>query len=92
MGRITLDGEISEYDIPTLNARPHAIAAGKNNDLWFTEWGANKIGRISVMDGKMNEYDIPTSSAEPHGITCDENGEVWFALECNKIGCIRKNS
>lgn len=60
--------------------------------MWFTEWGANKIGQISAIDGKINEYEIPTSSAEPHGIACDPNGDIWFALECNKIGRIRHNS
>lgn len=52
--------------------------------------GTNKIGQISLTNGKINEYDIPTSTSEPHGITCNEDGEIWFALECNKIGCIRK--
>lgn len=80
------------YDIPTPNSRPHAITAGKNGEMWFTEWGANKIGQISAIDGKINEYEIPTSSAEPHGIACDPNGDIWFALECNKIGRIRHNS
>lgn len=85
IGKITISGEITEYDIPTPNARPHAITAGAETDLWFTEWGANKIGRLT-REQSFEEYPIKTSNGEPHGIGCDKDGNVWFALECNKIG------
>lgn len=71
--------------IPTSNARPHAIISGENEDLWFTEWGGNKIGRITVQ-GMVTEYQIPTKHAEPHGLAMGEKGEIWFAEECNRIG------
>lgn len=88
IGKITVSGDITEYDIPTPNARPHAIAAGVKSDLWFTEWGGNKIGRLTS-DQTIEEYTINTPHAEPHGIGCDNDGTVWFALECNKIGKLK---
>ena len=39
---------ITEFPLPTRGA-PRAITAGPDGALWFTELGANKIGRI-VLD------------------------------------------
>jgi virginiamycin B lyase len=33
IGRITTEGNISEYNLKTENARPHAIVAGSDNSL-----------------------------------------------------------
>lgn len=85
VGRITTSGIITEYEIPTLNSRPHAITAGVGNELWFTEWGSNKIGRIK--DNKIiEEYPIKTPNAEPHGISSYKGEMIWVALECDKLG------
>lgn len=46
IGRITVQGKITEFVVPTPNSRPTAIIAGPDGALWFTEAGANKIGRI----------------------------------------------
>lgn len=87
-----MNGDVKEYDIPTPNSRPHAIIAGHNDDIWFTEWGANQIGQISIISREIKEYEITILASEPHGITCDSNGDIWFASECNKIGHIKNNS
>src|SRR6476646_7159419 len=34
------------FPLPTLNASPAMITAGPDANLWFTEQGANRIGRI----------------------------------------------
>ncbi|MGW8263213.1 Vgb family protein, partial [Bacillus sp. LR--39] len=87
IGRITVSGKISEYQLPTAHARPHAIAAGGDGALWFTEWGAGQIGRITV-DGDITEYPIPTADSEPHGIAAGSAHSIWFAEECGRIGKI----
>jgi hypothetical protein len=38
---------ITEYTLPSENSWPYGIAAGPDGDLWFTEYNANKIGRIT---------------------------------------------
>lgn len=43
-----MDGQITEYTIPTPNSVPFIIAVGPDNALWFTENAGNKIGRIQV--------------------------------------------
>lgn len=48
IGRITVDGRITECDEPTPAATPHGIVAGPDGHLWFTEvdGDGNKIGRV----------------------------------------------
>ena len=38
---------ITEFVIPTGSSQPLGIMAGPDGNLWFTEPGANKIGRIT---------------------------------------------
>src|SRR5580693_6893092 len=48
IGRMTTDGALSEYDVPTANAVPQNIAVSPDGALWFTEQYSNKIGRITT--------------------------------------------
>jgi streptogramin lyase len=52
-------GDITEYPVP--NANIPAIASGPDGNLWFTEYVAAKIGRITPA-GKINEFPTPHSS------------------------------
>ena len=67
IGRITTEGEISTYPLPTADAGPAVIAAGPDSALWFTEHQGNKIGRIST-DGSIEEYPLPTPEAGRSGL------------------------
>jgi hypothetical protein len=40
------------------------IAAGPDGALWFTEFNANQIGRITPA-GSITEYAVPTFDGEP---------------------------
>ncbi|MEV0981374.1 hypothetical protein [Streptomyces sp. NPDC049915] len=72
IGRITTDGVIDEFDVPTPGCGPFGIAAGPDGALWFTETAADRIGRITV-DGHITEFPL-----RPHAVTVDGDGTVWF--------------
>jgi hypothetical protein len=59
--------------------------------LWFTEFGADKIGRITTT-GEITEYPLPMPSAAtsgPWGITAGPDGAMWFTENAAyKIGRI----
>ena len=83
-------GTIIEYTLPTSNGSPLGIAAGPDGNLWFTEFNASKIGKITT-SGTFTEYAIPTSNAEPYGIAVGPDGNLWFTeynSVSNKIGKI----
>jgi virginiamycin B lyase len=79
---------------PTHNAGPYQItpgpsAAGGAGTLWFTEYTAGQIGRVTVDADKpttISEY-VVGNGTEPAGIVVQSNGTVWFtAYEGGFIG------
>jgi virginiamycin B lyase len=87
IGRITTDGQVTEFPLPDRTARPHAITTDGNGTLWFTEWGGNRVGSIAP-GGAIAEYDLPTPGSEPHGITLGPDGALWTALEIGTLARI----
>jgi virginiamycin B lyase len=51
---------VTGFPIPTPFSDPRGIAAGPDGNLWFVEWSANQIGRISTA-GDVTEFPIPTA-------------------------------
>ncbi|MGA8746321.1 MAG: hypothetical protein WB507_10710 [Solirubrobacterales bacterium] len=75
-------GQFTEFPLPEKSA-PAGITLGHEGDLWFTEWQAGKIGRITP-SGQITEFPLPsvhranTNSAEPTSITTGPEGNLWF--------------
>src|SRR5216683_3057420 len=69
----------TEFPIPTLDSGPANITQGPDGALWFTEFSANKIGRITT-SGVITEFDITphTPMSFPQGITTGPDGALWF--------------
>ena len=81
-------GTITEFPVPTSSSNPEGITKGPDGNLWFTEYNANRIGRITP-SGSFTDYPIPTSGSQPLGITAGPDGNLWFTEDnTNKIGRI----
>jgi len=52
------------------------ITTGFDNNMWFTESGSNKIGKISPENGKVTEYNIPTPNASAYAIAAGPDGNI----------------
>jgi hypothetical protein len=88
IGRITIDGAITEYPVPTAGGRPNSIVRGPDGALWFTEMVGNKIGRITTA-GIITEFPVPTAASTPIIIAAGPDGAMWFTENTgNKIGRI----
>ena len=82
---------IHEFPVPTLFSQPTSITKGPDGNLWFTEFFANKIGRIKP-SGLVTEYLIPTANSQPFDIVVGPDGNLWFTESgSSKIGCIKTN-
>ena len=82
------EGTISQFSIPTSESSPGGLAPGSDGNLWFTEYKADKIGRITP-SGTISEFAIPTEKARPEGIAPGPDGNIWFTeRKGNKIGMI----
>lgn len=80
-----LDIKYVTFDIPTANAMPHTAVPDGSGNVWFTEFGGGKIGKVDVKSGRMEEFAITETegvaahpSPRPHGLTVDAAGNVWF--------------
>src|SRR5437868_3957637 len=64
-GAIVPGTNYTEFDVPTPNSQPFAIAIGQGG-MFFTEANANKLGYIKYPLNSSNptflEFDVPTSS------------------------------
>jgi streptogramin lyase len=90
IGRITPEGLITTFTIPTSRSQPLEITTGPDGNLWFTEIAvhANRIGRITP-SGSFAEFPIPTARCVPNGIATGPDGALWFTEYAgNKIGRI----
>ena len=97
IGRITVDGRITEYPIPSapplttpagqvMTSGPLQLAVGPDRALWFPEFNANQIGRITP-GGQVTEYPVPTPNSQPYQIVAGPDGALWFTeIMGNKIG------
>jgi virginiamycin B lyase len=83
-------GVFREFPLPA-GAQPTSVAASVFGDIWFTEFDANKIGRIS-RTGELTEYPIPTPGSGPLAIaTTTSSPDAWFTeFNANKIGRITR--
>jgi streptogramin lyase len=90
IGRITPDGTVTQFPIPTPNCRPTGIATGPDRNLWFTELYGNHIGQMTTDGVILAEFDSPTAYSLPAGITTGPEGNIWFTeLQGNKIARLR---
>ena len=70
--------QIQEWNVPTLNSRPHDPAIGPDGSLWYTGMRSNTIGRLDPKTGKIKEYPLSIPDSGPHGLVADKEGNIWF--------------
>lgn len=86
IGRVTSDGQVKIFSVPTANPGINRITTGPDGALWFTERNVNQIGRITT-DGQVTEYQVPTADSGPSDLAFDSTGALWFTeSNVDKIG------
>jgi virginiamycin B lyase len=82
MGRITVRGEVSEYQMPEQGASPINIAVGPDHNLWYTRGTA--LGRVTLR-GEITEFPLG-EAARAVGLSAGSDREppvrllnrLWF--------------
>jgi virginiamycin B lyase len=77
--RIDADGTMARFPIPgrarQRSEAPAAIVAGPGGDIWFTDPGLNRIGRVTP-GGRITEYRVRLG---PEALVAGRGGRLWFA-------------
>jgi len=85
IGRISLDGKITEF--PVQGGPPAGIATGPDGNIWFTV-APNKIGRMTPT-GQTTMFPLPQAGNGPAQIIAGPDGNLWFIESyTNRIGRI----
>jgi streptogramin lyase len=67
----------TDFPIPPGRASwPYAMVVGPDGNMWFVEWGGQKVGFITT-SGVITEYPIPNAQALI-GIAKGPDGNLWF--------------
>src|SRR5262249_50215099 len=70
-------GNITEFPLPVAGSVPLVITSGPDGNLWFTEYQAGRIARISTSGG-ITEFNLSNASSLPASITTGPDGNLWF--------------
>lgn len=78
LSRIATAVSVVEFPLspPGTTVLPSGIAAGPDGNVWFTEYWADVVGRITTT-GVITEFALPSGSS-PWGITPGPDGNLWF--------------
>lgn len=91
VGRITPDGKVQTFALPTVGSVPIYIKAGPDGNMWVTELVGNKIARVTP-EGYVTEFAIPTNNSRPIAIVPGPDGNMWFTEEAgNRVGRVERD-
>ena len=88
VGFVTPDGDVSEFYLEDMiyryvsehvDSRSFTITPGPDNNIWFTQAEANKIGKINAQ-GELTEFILYETGMYPRSITAGPDGNIWFML------------
>src|SRR5437016_5128718 len=72
------------FPVPTAASQPEGIPTGPDGALWFTEYAADKIGRVTV-GGAFTEFTLP-AGRHPIEIVTGSDGALWFTEQAGYVG------
>jgi hypothetical protein len=70
-------------------SEPFDVAVGPDGNIWFTDYGANEIGKMSTEGLMLAAYPVKTNPAYLSAITSGPDGNLWF-LENTEYGAVVK--
>ncbi len=85
VGKMTPEGVVTSYPLPTANAGAVGITAGPDGNLWFLETGVEQIAKVTP-SGTITEY--AGNGYSWFGIIAGPDGNLWFPyIYSNSCGC-----
>lgn len=82
IGRIDMNGNITEFPQFATTSLPSSIAAGPDGAMWFTNSFTRNVGRID-MAGNITLYPSPQAFSNANSITAGPDGAMWVTQATN---------
>lgn len=80
IGKITTEGEVSEFSIEIENHFMESIARGPDGNLWYTD-PTKSINRFTPFGELTRFSDGPRYELRPFAITSGPDGNLWFTVQ-----------
>jgi streptogramin lyase len=74
--RIEPNGAMATIDLSQPGAVPTDLAVGTDGPVWFLQFRANRIGRLS--NGELSDFKVAEQNAGLSGLAVAGDGAVWF--------------
>ena len=77
--------------VQLLPSAPNELALDVHGEIWFTEFNADRLGRLDPHTGRIQQYVLSAKASVqmlyPYGVTIDRQGMVWFTESgTNRLG------
>jgi virginiamycin B lyase len=76
--RISPDGAMRAFDVPTRGSVPSDVVMAPDGAVWFLQFRSNKIARFH--GGRFEEFPVEGESAGLTGLAIAPDGAVWFGM------------
>jgi virginiamycin B lyase len=88
---LTIPDPVHAGQMVTLPSAPNELALDAHGAVWFTEFNADRLGRLDPRTGYMQHYPLAAKTSVqtlyPYGITIDPQGMIWFTESgTNQLG------
>jgi virginiamycin B lyase len=71
-------GKVTTYKVPNEGAMKGLAASPEG--IWYSAYGAHKLGRLNPETGEVKLYTAPSPYSSPYGVYVDRySGNVWYA-------------
>lgn len=79
ISRISPDGTVRSFPLPTPIARLGRLAVAPDGAVWFADVLTASVTKLQ--DGTFQRHDVGAQGASPYGIAIDAKGTVWTTLQ-----------
>ena len=76
-GRVTASGTITEWQTPTPQSRPIAVAP-RDCRIWFSEEAGHRYGVLDPRTGRIVEYPLRGLTDQLASLAFDRRGTLWL--------------
>ena len=80
IARMTTQGQVTEFTSLFSSAQPWGITTGSDGNIWFSEAGNQRVGRITPQ-GTVTEF--PATTMWVRDLCPGPDGEIWIAIAGN---------